>query len=558
MWITNLFTQTGVVQTIILLSIVIVLGLALGNVSFKGIKLGIGGVLFSGLFIGYMNLNPDKHLLEFIREFGLILFVFSVGLQVGPSFVDSLKRRGLVLNIFAFLIVLSGTLIAFFLGRYFNLSETAIAGLYSGAVTNTPSLGAATTLFSEISATKSLDLDITEVSVNYAIAYPFGIFGIILTMLFIKGIFKISISKEIKKINEETSEHIEIASKTLCVTNSEYFGRTLNSVLGEGHQVIVSRVQEENVEEQHLAADEVILEHNLHIHLIGERGIVNSTIEKLGYWFKKDMNHNQETLETRHILVTKPEVIGKRLGRLRYFLTHAITITGINRAGTEFLPNENISLHYADEIVAVGTKDTLDGAEKLLGNSTKTLGHPPILPIFLGIVLGIIVGSIPITLPFFDTTLKLGLAGGSLLVAIFLSRVHSFKGIVWYLPASAHHIMREMGIALFLAAVGINAGASFFEALFSLEGLKLFFVGVCITFVPLFTFALIARVFFKLNFIVICGLLSGSMTDPPALAFAQDITHTDLLASFYASVYPLTMLLRIISAQILVLLLYAF
>ncbi len=557
MWIANLFSQTGVVQTIVLLSIVIVFGLALGNISFKGIKLGIGGVLFSGLFIGYLNFNPDKHLLEFIREFGLILFVFSVGLQVGPSFVDSLKRRGLLLNLLAFFIVFTGTFIAIFVGTLFNVSETAIVGLYSGAVTNTPSLGASTTLLSEIASSKALEIDLTSIGVNYAIAYPFGIFGIIITMLLIKSIFKINIDDEIDKIHAETSAHNEIASKTLSVTNEAYFGKTLNSVLGEGHNVIVSRVQEENVEEQHAPASEIILEKNLHIHMIGERTIVNDTIEKLGVWLKKDMTHNQEALETRHIIVTKPEVIGKRLGRLRYFLTHAITLTRIVRAGTEFLPNENISLHYADEIVAVGTKDTLDGAEKLLGNATKQLGHPPILPIFLGIILGIFVGSIPITLPFFDTTLKLGLAGGTLLVAIFLSRLHSFKGIIWHLPSSAHHLMREMGIALFLAAVGINAGASFFDALFSLEGLKLFLVGATITFFPLFTFALIARVFFKLNYIVICGLLSGSTTDPPALAFAQQLTHSDLLASFYASVYPLTMLLRIISAQIIVLVLYS-
>lgn len=559
-WFTQLFLGHSAAQSVVVLAMAIVIGLAIGLIQFRGIRLGVGGVLFSGLALAHFGLKIDHQVLEFVREFGLILFVFSIGMQVGPSFVDSLRRRGLRLNMMAALIVLLGVLTTVVCYVSFDLPLAVAVGLFSGGVTNTPSLAAASQVFAELGPTPEVAAQaVADAGLGYAVAYPFGIFGIIIVMLLVRFVFRINPAQELQEMEAQAkAQESHLQSSTVRVANPNIFGQKLADIEElAGAGLVISRVRDASSSTQHAATPDTILRENMLLHAVGEAESLKRLHMVIGPAAEIDLREQPGPLEIRHLLVTRHDATGKNVLQLGLVAANGITVTRIIRAETEFSPRATVNLHFGDKVLAVGDTVSLNRAETLLGNSAKALSHPHVLPIFLGIMLGTILGSIPVAIPGLPSGVKLGLAGGPLLVAILLSRVHHFAGMIWYLPMSANLILREVGIALFLACVGLNAGDRFVGAVLDGSGLYWMGIAACITFFPLLIVAFVGRIFLKCNYASLCGLLSGSMTDPPALAFANQMLGSDAPASVYATVYPLTMILRILMGQLLVLLLYA-
>ncbi|MEG2173704.1 MAG: putative transporter [Desulfovibrionaceae bacterium] len=559
-WFTQLFLGHGAAQSVVVLALAIVLGLAIGLIQFRGIRLGVGGVLFSGLALAHFGIKIDHQVLEFVREFGLILFVFSIGMQVGPSFVDSLRRRGLRLNMMAALIVMLGVLATVICYASFDIPLAVAVGLFSGGVTNTPSLAAASQVFMELGPTPEVAAKaVADAGLGYAVSYPFGIFGIISVMLIVRFVFRINPDQELQEMEAQAkAQETHLHNLTVRVANPNLFGQKLHTVEElDGAGLVISRVREPNATGHHAASPDTVLCKDMLLHAVGDEAGLKRLQMIVGPMADIDLRNEPGPLEIRHLLVTRNDATDKNIVQLGLTAGRGVTVTRIIRAETEFSPSATVPLHFGDKVVAVGDTIALNQAETLLGNSTKALRHPHILPIFLGIMLGTVLGSIPIAVPGLPSGVKLGLAGGPLLVAILLSRVHHFAGMTWYLPMSANLILREVGIALFLACVGINAGDRFVGALLDGSGLYWMSIAACITFFPLLIAAFVGRVFLKCNYASLCGLLAGSMTDPPALAFANQMLGSDAPASVYASVYPLTMFLRILMGQLLVLGLYA-
>ncbi len=472
--LTKLLVTHGPVQTVLVLSATIVFGILLGRISIGGIRFGIGGILFSGIIIGHFGFSLDPKLLVFTREFGLILFVFAVGMQVGPGFLESLRDQGLRLNFMAMFIVVFGLLMAVLCWKCFGLSIPQTAGLFSGAVTNTPALGSASEAWAQVAgSTEALSDGLRVIGMAYAVAYPFGIFGIILTMLLLRALFRINVKSELQ------------LERARCSLQPE----------------------------------------------------------------KEDDGRHR-----RDLLVTSPAALVK-LAALP--LHDGTGVTRVRRAGSDLIPTPDLKLRLEDRVtVAAMDVAALDKAAVLLGNNPKALNHPQMLPIFLGIFLGVFVGSLPVAVPGLPTSIKLGVAGGTLLAGIFLSRVQHFGGMTWHMTAGANLLMREIGILLFLACVGLHAGTGFVETVIHGPGFAWMGMGALITFVPLIAAALFCRLVWRISYPAICGMLAGSMTDPPALAFSMQYLGSDLPASAYATVYPLTMILRILAGQLLVLSLF--
>ncbi|MGE9985181.1 putative transporter [Desulfovibrio sp. SGI.169] len=557
LWFTQLFTGHGIAQAIIALSLAIVIGLAIGSIPFRGIRLGVGGVLFSSLALAHFGISVDAEVLKFAREFGLILFVFTVGMQVGPGFMDSLRRRGLYLNLAATLNVVLSALVCICLYMALDLPLPVAVGLLSGAVTNTPSLAAASPVFHEIMP-EGAEMAMAEAGMGYAVAYPFGIMGIILTMLLVRALFRIQPAQELETLKKlEAIQHPPLQAQTFIVRNPNIFDMPLEDVFkSHSSGVVISRVKEAGEDVIQAPTPKTVLREGMLIHAVGEPKQMETLRTLLGPPSDVDLRQIQSALEVRRIWVTKSSVAGKSVRQLGLTPELGVTITRIIRAGVEFTAQPGTHLYYGDRLFCVGTANDLDRASALLGNSAKALDHPHIMPIFLGISLGVVLGSIPIPLPGLPSGLKLGLAGGPLLVAILLSRINNFARMVWYLPAGANLVLRETGIAIFLACVGLNSGHGFVETLTHGSGLFWMAAGAFITFIPLLTVALLVRIFLRYDYASICGLLAGSMTDPPALAFSVQMLDSDAPSSVYASVYPLTMILRILFAQILVLTLF--
>lgn len=553
-WFTNLFFGHGVAQSLMVICLTIVVGLALGRLRLLGISLGVGGVLFSGLALSHFGLEVNGEILHFLREFGLILFVFTVGLQVGPGFIDSLRRRGLVLNLAAAGIVLLGVLVAAGCYFAFDLPLPALAGILCGSVTNTPSLAAVSEVFTETDPATAAEA-VATAGRGYAMAYPFGIVGIILAMLLVRWWFKIDPDAELAELKRRDAlEHPPVVGKTFTVANPGIVGLTLDQFLEIApDDIVVSRMRESPARSIVGATRDMIIHNGAQLHVVGTDDQLAKMQALVGPPADLPLSKQQGRVEIRPLLVTKSGVAGKSV---KAFALTGVAVTRIIRSGVEFTAGPGVHLHYGDTLVCVGESAALDHAASLLGNSQKELEHPHLLPIFLGIILGLIVGSIPIPVPGLPSGLKLGLAGGPLLVAIILGHINNFAGMVWYLPLGGNLVFRETGIALFLACVGLSAGSGFIETLLSGTGVKWLSLGAVITFLPLIIVATILRVRFKADYASLCGLLSGAMTDPPALAFSVQMLKADAPSSVYAGVYPLTMLLRIFSAQVLVMVLY--
>ncbi|MFC0322413.1 putative transporter [Gallibacterium melopsittaci] len=551
--------MSDIAITISLLSLVAVLGLWIGHWKIRGVGLGIGGVLFGGILVSHFTtqygITLDSHTMHFVQEFGLILFVYTIGIQVGPGFFSSLRSSGLKLNLFAMMIVFLGALLVIILYKGFGLELPVILGIFSGAVTNTPSLGAGQQILAELGFT-----NITEtMGTAYAMAYPFGICGILLTMWLIRLFFKIKVDQEAAAFEREMNHDKETLSAiNVRVTNPNLAGLRIGEIPGlEVKEVICSRLKRGDT--LSVPKDDTIVNLNDYLHLVGEPAALHRVQLVVGELAGSELLTTRGTdLRTVRVVVTNEQVLGKKIRDLNIHQKYEVVISRLNRAGIELVPSQNTSLQFGDVLNLVGRLDAIEAVTAIIGNAQQKLQQVQMLPVFIGIGLGVLLGSIPVQIPGFPVALKLGLAGGPLVVALILARIGSIGKLYWFMPPSANLALREIGIVLFLSVVGLKSGGNFLESLVDGDGGEWVLYGMLITFIPLFITGLVARLYGKLNYLTICGLLAGSMTDPPALAFANAIKEESGAASLsYATVYPLVMFLRIISPQLLAILLFA-
>ena len=553
LWFLQLFHQDSVAHTLLIISLVISGGLLLGRLSFAGIQLGLAGVLFSGLIFGHLQLSINPEVMHFLREFGLILFVYAIGLQVGPSFVSSFFKFGLRLNAIAAGVVIVGALVTVAISLVGHIPMAVAVGLFSGATTNTPSLAAAQQVLSTL---PNVDSEILKLpGLGYAVAYPFGIMGIILTMLLVKKIFRIDIPTEAERfsLTQQSQAHTPI-SRDLSVANPNLNGLALQSIpFLEEKSVVVTRILHQNCKDVALANQDTRLHVGDTIRLVGDP----VKLEELKLLIGPDAAINLEKidkhLQIKRLVVTNKTAINETIANL--CLRYGVTISRIHRPDVEFTPTGAVHVQFGDELHVVGDTQALHEIEQALGNSLEELSHPQIMPIFIGITLGVVLGSWPFYLPGVPSAVKLGMAGGPLLVAIMLSRVGNWGTLTWHLPKSSNIILKDMGIALFLACVGLHSGDQFLETLVHGDGFYWMACAALITLIPLLIAAGVAKLTLKLNYLSLCGLLAGSMTDPPALAFANNLNPSAAVSIAYATVYPLVMILRIITAQLIILLL---
>jgi putative transport protein len=550
-WIIDLLTKQSFAQTIIVFGLVIALGIWFGKIKIFGITLGVTWVLFVGLFFSFMGVSLNIELQSFLKEFGLVLFVYTLGLQVGPGFFASLNRNALVTNMLAGMVVLFGVIITLILYYFSNNPISIMTGIMSGAVTNTPGLGAAQTTIINLHHSSA---DTSMVTLAYAVAYPFGVFGIIISMLVLKRIFKVDIEHETEVQNKLIHlREDRVISKHLKLENHQLVGKPISAIFEMiKTPIIVSRMFHKGIimtptPKEILSENDVLL-------IVAPKNTFDQLHLLIGA--ESDMNlktAHESKLVSNHIIVTNKEITHKRLGDIPEFHQHDFTFTRLYRAGTQMIPSGNVSLQLGDTVKVVGSQEGLDRITKVLGNSLKRLEVPDIAPIFIGIVLGIIVGSIPFQIPNIPVPVKIGLAGGPLIVALLLSRFGNKLYLNNYTTISANLMIRELGITLFLASVGLSSGSILIQAFEGGGGFYWIGLGILITIIPLLLVGIIAKRYFKKNYFEICGLLAGASTDPPALAFALKIAGNDVPSATYATVYPLTMILRIVVAQLLIL-----
>ncbi len=552
--------MSDIAITISLLSLVAVLGLWIGHWKIRGVGLGIGGVLFGGILVSHFTtqygITLDAHTMHFVQEFGLILFVYTIGIQVGPGFFSSLRSSGLKLNLFAMVIVFLGALIVIVMYKLFGLELPVILGIFSGAITNTPSLGAGQQILAELGFT-----NITEtMGTAYAMAYPFGICGILLTMWLIRLFFKIKVDQEAAAFEREMNHDKETLSAiNVRVTNPNLAGLRMSEIPGlELKDVICSRLKRGDL--LLVPKDDTIVNLNDYLHLVGEPAVLHRVQLVVGELAANELLTTRGTdLRTVRVVVTNEQVLGKKIRDLNIHQKYEVVISRLNRAGVELVPSQNTSLQFGDVLNLVGRLDAIEAVTAIIGNAQQKLQQVQMLPVFIGIGLGVLLGSIPVQIPGFPVALKLGLAGGPLVVALILARIGSIGKLYWFMPPSANLALREIGIVLFLSVVGLKSGGNFLESLIDGDGGEWVLYGAVITFIPLFITGIVARIYGKLNYLTICGLLAGSMTDPPALAFANALKEESGAASLsYATVYPLVMFLRIITPQLLAILLLWF
>lgn len=541
-----------------LLALVAVIGLWLGNLEIRKVGLGIGGVLFGGIFVGHFvhqqGVVLDLQTLQFVQEFGLILFVYSIGIQVGPGFFSSLRQSGVRLNALAALVVVLACGVATVLHKTLDVPLPVILGILSGAVTNTPSLGAGQQILTELGAAPQ---GISAMGMAYAVAYPFGIFGILLAMWLLRQAFNVDVNGEARQF-DHTSGLAKAGLSTLNVAlrNTNLVGLALGElpVLAVG-KVICSRLK--RGETLFAPNPNTILQLDDLLHLVGEQAHVHRAQLAIGDAVETSLSTQGTNLRVERVVLTNVRLMGKRIGDLALPQAFDVVISRLNRAGVELVPEDAITLQFGDILNLVGAPDAIDAVAAMMGNAQHKLQQVQMLPVFIGIGLGVLLGSIPFYVPGFPAALKLGLAGGPLVAALILSRVGSIGTLHWFMPPSANLALRELGIVLFLSVVGLKSGGQFLDTLTNGPGLSWMAYGMLITLVPLLTVGVLARAVGKLNYLSLCGLLAGSMTDPPALAFANAMHPTSGAAALsYVTVYPMVMFLRIIAPQLLALMLW--
>lgn len=565
-WLYNLFLSDGVAHSILILAIVITVGILLGKLKVKGIGLGATWVLFAGLTFAHFGMSINPVMLSFAKDFGLILFVYAIGLSVGPNFFSSFKKGGLALNMWAALIVLLACLCAYIIHLVTGTSLITMVGVMQGAVTNTPGLGAAEQTVSDILASGTVAPEAAEsfraagnsLGLGYAVAYPLGVIGIIGSMLILKVLFKVSYASEEKKLDDESGAEIdspEIFSVEI-LPGSVMDGvaiKDLRSVYK--HHIIISRIAKTDGKVI-IPSSEGVLKAGYKARMVTSKKYMEEVIPLFGKKISGMGDHEWGTLEkqlvSKRILVTKAQVNGRSLGELNVRRDYGVSITRILRAGIAIVPKRSTDIFVGDTLVAVGDREGVENLSELLGNTPKNLHKPQLAFIFLGIACGVLLGSVPIKIPGIPQTIKLGLAGGPLIVAILFGYFGHKSHFAMYTTQSANLMLRELGISIFLAAVGLGAGGDFVETLVS-GGYKYVGYGVIITIVPLMIIGIIAKLCTKLNFLTLMGIVAGSTTDPPALAFSGDVTGSSYPLISYATVYPLSMFLRVLMAQIMVL-----
>lgn len=551
-WLNELIFGTGIAHSMFVFALVISIGISLGRIKIFGISLGITWILFVGIAFGHFGLIIDGDILHFMKEFGLILFIYSIGMQVGPSFFSSFKKGGITLNLLAASIVLLGVVTTIVIHLITNTPIATMVGILSGAVTNTPGLGAAQQTLQEVTGVAD-----PTISMGYAVAYPLGVVGIILSIILFRIIFKINFEKETKELDSlDNSKFIEAQMFSLIISNPAIFGKTLSTVKSLiDKEFVVSRVKHVHSGDLEIAhpktifheGDIVLVVSNLQ-NIDSISALLGNKIEmKQGEWAQLD---NQ--LISRRIVITKSEVNGKTIANLKLRTLYGINVTRVNRAGVDLIGDPKLQLQLGDRLTVVGSETSVAKIEGFLGNSLKRLREPNLISIFIGIALGMMLGSIPFIIPGIPQPVKLGLAGGPLIVSILVSKFGPKYKLITYTTMSANLMLREIGISLFLACVGLEAGGGFIQTIVN-GGYMWVGYGVIITVLPLLIVGTIGRLVFKLNYFTLMGLLSGSMTDPPALSFANATAGNDMPAVSYATVYPLTMFLRVITAQILIL-----
>lgn len=552
-WLQNLlFDSNSIAHIVLLYSFVIAVGVLLGKIKFFGVSLGVTFVLFTGIVCGHFGLTGNTQILTFLQDFGLILFVFCIGLQVGPSFFSSFKKGGIAMNLVAIGVVVLNIAVA--LGLYYGLGGRIelpmMVGILCGAVTNTPGLGAANEALSQ------LGYNGPQIAMGYACAYPLGVLGIIGSIIAIRYICGVNLKKEEDEIaaQEAANPHLTPCMMHLEVHNEALNGKTLLQVKEfMGRDFVISRI---------LQNGHVSIPNRDTVFHIGDQMFVvcaeddaEAIIAFIGPKIAVDWEKQDVPMVSRRILITQSKMNGKQLGELHFSSMYGVNVTRVNRSGMDIFASRNLTLQVGDRLMVVGPQDAVERVSNLMGNSLKRLDHPNIVTIFVGIFLGILFGSLPIAFPGIPTPVKLGLAGGPLIVSILIGRFGYKMKLVTYTTMSANLMLREIGIALFLASVGIKAGANFVQTVVEGDGLLYVGCGFLITIIPLLIMGVVARFYYKINYFMLMGLIAGSNTDPPALAYSNQTAGNNAPAVGYSTVYPVAMFLRILTAQLLILIL---
>jgi putative transport protein len=550
-WLQQVHAIHPVAAALLALSLVAALGLALGRVKVRGISLGIAGVLFAGIFCGHFGMSIEPTVLEFVRDFGLVLFVYTIGLQVGPGFFTSLRREGLPLNLLAAAIVLLGAAGTLVIAFVWKVDVAAAVGLFSGATTNTPALGAAQQALKGLALADPARVELP--ALGYAVAYPFGIIGIIFSMILFRGVFRVKPEREAEEFRREHhtgEEHLE--RMTIEIENENLNGVSIRELPGRNELgVVVSRIRFAGEQEVHTARGTMPVHVGDTILAVGAPAQLEKFRLITGMRSTADLMKAPGKVTFARVVVTKPEALGRTVSELGFNKIYGVTVTRVARAGVE-MPPQAVRLQFGDVLRIVGGEADIARAAQEIGNSMKALNHTNFGAVFVGIAVGVLVGLLPLQFPGVPVPVRLGIAGGPLLAGIFLSHFGRIGPVVWYMPENANTALREFGIVLFLACVGLKAGAHFMEVILRGDGLLWMGCAAAITLLPLLLVGAFGRLVLKLNFMNLCGLLAGSMTDPPALAFANATAGSDAPSVAYAAVYPLTMLLRIVVAQLLV------
>lgn len=554
-WLQDLLTNPNSIAHIVALyAFVIAAGVLLGKIKFFGISLGVTFVLFVGILAGHFGFTGNPDILSFLQDFGLILFVFCIGLQVGPSFFSSFKRGGITLNLLAVGIVFLNIAVALIL--YFALQGRIdipmMVGILCGAVTNTPGLGAAN------EALQQLHYQGPEIAMGYACAYPLGVMGIILSMIIIRYICRVDVKQDSEEIQkeEEANPHMKPYTISLKVQNEALSGKTLSQVQNFlARDFVCTRI----IQDGHMITPNAntVLRLGDRMFLVCAEDDSEAIMAFIGPKIEQDWdatNQQDKPMVSRRILVTQPNINGKTLGELHFSSMYGVNVTRVNRSGMDLFAARQLRLQVGDRVMVVGPQDAIERVANLLGNQLRRLDHPNIVTIFVGILCGILFGSLPIAIPGMPTPVKLGLAGGPLIISILIGRFGHKVKLVTYTTMSANLMLREVGLVLFLASVGIKAGENFVQMVVEGDGVLYVGIGFLITFIPLLITGIVARWHHRVNYFTLMGLIAGSNTDPPALAYANQIAGNDAPAVGYSTVYPLTMFLRILTAQLLVLL----
>ena len=545
-FIENLFFGTGIAHSMIILAITVGIGVYLSRIKIAGISFGVTWVLFIGILLSHFGMTLNEELLHFVKEFGLILFVYSIGLQVGPSFFSSFKSGGLKLNAITCLIVLLDVVFAIILIFTTGESVDTITGIMSGAVTNTPGMGAATTAFKDMNGYNS-----PNIALGYSVAYPLGVIGCILAMITIKSFYKGE-----RRFGKNKDNDVDIQRISIKVTKNDVRGVALEDIRKKSNlNFVISRVKYKSATTCTVANSQTRLDIGDTILVIADSKIHGQLTELFGEVIEQEWQNGNDMLVSRKIVFTKPKLNGTKLGKLNIRKEFGTNITRVNRAGVDLAPTANFRLQVGDILTVVGQEASVENVKKLLGDERKYLDHPNLVPIFIGIALGCILGSIPLSGTLISTPLKLGLAGGPLIVAILISYFGPKMKIVTYTTTSANLMIREIGITLFLACVGLGAGGNFVDSIVNQGGYMWILYGAIITIIPIIIAGAVGRYIFKIKYNTLAGVIAGSCTNPPALAFANQQSKGGETAVGYATVYPLAMFLRILIGQMMILLL---